>query len=363
MGLNDERLIWIEQEDLGKEKTILLQNKPYIVKIPKNINKSIVLRLRGLGKTKENNMPGDLFLHIWLNKGEDIEKNLWLSESSARNGADKKLSLGDTEIIVAIPQKSYHGLTIRLKGLGKKISFDWGAPFLNRKRGNLLVKLWVYPDTITPTYGSFEALSTEDMALEGWVYRKMDEVIKKLGAAAFPADPFQADMVTDAFNEWGWIGIFHELCGYLGLTRINIEVASSGPDSLPGSCQKTVRFKNYTPVASYYKIAINEQFLDNPFSVAAIMAHELCHVIYSECIDDTPTPYPYQSNTNSIAPQTRKNSPLDEEHAVDLLVFMFKLGEFQLRVARDTRLTLGYFNQAVFERIQVIVSKKLKGKR
>jgi hypothetical protein len=50
---------------------------------------------------------------------------------------------------------------------------------------------------------------------------------------------------------------------------------------------------------------------------------------------------------------------LEEEHTVDLLVFMFKIGEFQLRVARDKRLTFGYFNQEVFERMQVIVSKKL----
>ena len=40
---------------------------------------------------------------------------------------------------------------------------------------------------------------------------------------------------------------------------------------------------------------------------------------------------------------------------VDLLVFMFKIGEFQLRVSRDQRLAIGYFNQGVFERMQVIV--------
>ena len=50
---------------------------------------------------------------------------------------------------------------------------------------------------------------------------------------------------------------------------------------------------------------------------------------------------------------------LEEERTVDLLVFLFKIGESQLRVARDMRLTLGYFNQAVFERMQTIVSRKL----
>ena len=98
-------------------------------------------------------------------------------------------------------------------------------------------------------------------------------------------------------------------------------------------------------------ITINEQFLDNPFSIVAILAHELCHVIYSERIDAESLSVGYR-----IKPE---KASLEEERTVDLLVFMFKIGEFQLRVARDKRLTLGYFNQEIFERIQVIVTRKL----
>jgi hypothetical protein len=101
----------------------------------------------------------------------------------------------------------------------------------------------------------------------------------------------------------------------------------------------------------HYRITVKEQLLDNPFSIAAIMGHELCHVVYSERIDDTPKSVGYVIKS--------EKATLEEERTVDLLVFMFKLGEFQLRVARDKRLTLGYFNQEVFERIQVIVSRKL----
>ena len=79
---------------------------------------------------------------------------------------------------MVIPPKSYPGLTIRLKGYGRESRYGQHAPALEqKKRGNLLVKLFVYPDSITPKYGSFEYLSTENMALEGWVYRKFDEVI------------------------------------------------------------------------------------------------------------------------------------------------------------------------------------------
>jgi hypothetical protein len=348
-GLDCERSIWIEEEDLGREKVLYHKNKRYFVKIPQIIDKTITLRLKGFGKTRFNK-TGNLFLHVWLNKGEDVRKNLWLSETTARNGGDKRLLLDEKKITMVIPPKSYNGLTIRLKGLGSESSHTWHAPVLHRKRGNLFVKLFVYPDNITPNYGSFEALSTDDMFLEGWVYRKIDEVILKMGKSSFLINPIQAGTVADLFNERGWRGIFDALVDHLKLANLNIGITKSNFISLPGSCEKTANFQDNTFVAYKYTITINEQFLDNPFSIAAIMAHELCHVIHSEKIDNVP---------KLAGPVIKtEQATMEEEHTVDLLAFMFKIGEFQLRVARDQRLTLGYFNQGIFERIQVIVSKK-----
>ena len=350
--LNEERSIWVEEEDLGKEKAFHYKDKDYFVKIPKeiDIDKGITLRLKGFGKTR-GKKTGDLFLHVWLNKGEDVRKSLWLSETAARYGAGKKLNLGGKKITMIIPPKSHDGLTIRIKGLGRESSHGWRAPiFQHNKRGNLLVKLHVYPDSITPRYGSFEALSIDDMALEGWVYRKIDEVIPKTGKAAFLAEPIQASSVADLFNERGWRAIFEALLDHLKLTQLKIEITESDSIPLPGRCQRTAVTQNNTPVSNIYKITINKQYLDNPFSVAAILAHELCHVVYSEKIADRPKSVGFRMDTEKAS--------LEEERTVDLLVFMFKIGEFQLRVARDTRLTLGYFDQEVFERIQVIVSRK-----
>jgi hypothetical protein len=77
-GLNYEHSIWIEQEDLGKEKVIKLKNKRHTVMMPHHMNKDVVIRLRGLGKTK-NNKTGDLLLHIWLNKGNDEMVHKWVT--------------------------------------------------------------------------------------------------------------------------------------------------------------------------------------------------------------------------------------------------------------------------------------------
>ena len=349
-GLDYERSIWVEQDDLGKEKVIWFNDKRYTITIPREIDKDVIVRLRGLGKTR-NNKTGDLLLHIWLNKGEDIRKSLWLSETSARNGADKKLFLEGKTITMVVPPHSYQGLTMRLRGFGKERDFNWRAPFLRRKRGNALVKLFVYPDTITPTYGSFDMLSTENMALEGWVYRKFDEVIHRVGRSALPAHPIEAGAMADLFNERGWTSIFHALVRHLKLDNLIMELTTSASTSPPGSCERTASIQNNTVVRSTYKLTINEQFLDNPFSVTAILAHELCHVIYAERIDKTFKPGGTGIKT--------KQETLEEERTVDLLAFMYKIGEFQLRVARDKRLTLGYFDQEIFERMQVIVSRKL----
>ena len=349
-SLDDERSIWVEEEDLGRDKAFYHENKRYFVKIPEKINKKITIRLRGFGK-KRWTKRGDLYLHVWLNRGEDDRKCLWLSDLAARQGADKRLFTGEKVITMVIPPKCYNGLTIRLKGYGREPALGPGAPTLqNKRRGNLFVKLCVYPDCIHPYYGSFDALSIENMALEGWVYGRFDEVVQKIGWSPFTVEPVQAQVVADIFNEFGWRRIFKLLVDHLKLTNFDIRYATSGPDSIPGSCEKVRDVQNNQVVGSYYLVTINEKFLDNPFSIAAILAHELCHIFYAERID------PSSLSGGEVKTDARH---LEMERTIDLLVFMFRIGEFQLRVARDRHLTLGYFNQEVFERMQHIVSRKL----
>lgn len=351
-GLDVERSMWVEEEDLGKEKVFYYREHRYFVKIPQTINKHITLRLRGLGK-KRFKKAGDIYLHLWLNKGEDIHTRLWLSETSARKGVDKKIRLGTKIITMIVPPNSRHGLTIRLRGYGREGLFGpYAPPLAHKRRGNALVKLSVYPDCIAPHYGSFENLSTDSMALEGWVYRYVDEVIKKVGKPSFRVNSLRAETIADQFNEGGWRSIFDALLKHLELEQLPIEVKISEPESLPGTCQRRVQVSSNTSSINEYAITINEKFLDNPFAVAAILAHELCHVVYGEKIADTPQMSGYVTKSDKAT--------LDEERTVDLLVFLFKMGEFQLRLARDTRLTFGYFNQEVFERMQGIVAKKLK---
>ncbi len=359
MELNYERSIWVDQEDIGKYITIEHGNKRYEVRVPERINKQVTVRMRGLGKTSGSE-TGDLLLHILLNKGDDISKNLWISEASARNGANKTMRIGDSKISVVIPENSHDGSVVRLKGLGRKLELRWSNLFLHRNRGDMLVKLSVFPDSITPVYRSFDQLSTDDMVLEGWVYRKFDEVIDKMGKSAFAVKPVQADTVADLFNESGWRSIFDLLVQHLKLDNCNITLSQSDTNDIPGSCQITVIYHDNAQDTRNYAVTVSEKYLESPFSLAAIFAHELCHVVYYENIGNNLNLITYSQKSEKPVvrnPKAEKDL-LEMERTVDLLVFMFKIGEFQLRVARDRGLTLGYFNQDMFERIHVIISRK-----
>jgi hypothetical protein len=293
-------------------------------------------------------------------KGEDIRKSLWISETAARNGAQKYLGIGSKTIQMVIPERSRDGLVIRLRGLGTKPEVSLRDSFVPRENGNLLVKLAVYPDRIERAYGSFDSLNTDDMVLEGWVYRKFDEVIDKMGRSSFLAKPMQAETVADLFNQWGWKGVFDVLVIHLGLRRLRITARTSNSIVQPGECQSEITYINNVADSVHYVITINDQFIDSPFVAAAIMAHELCHVVYDERIDSLVKRNPVYlgSGQPSLWRSKAGEDLLEFERMIDLLVCMFKLGEFQIRTSRDRRLTLGYFTQEIFERMQVIVARK-----
>ena len=184
-GLDVHRSIWIDPDELGKERVIKCNRKQYRVKIPGKINKEVILRLRGIGRTKDG-LTGNLYLHVYLNKGDDIRRDYWIPESDARKGTSRKLNVGEGRARVFLPAGSYDGLVMRYSGLGREQDFNWRVPFLKRKNGNYYLKLHVYPDTIIPRYGAFEHLSTRDMYLEGWVYRTYDQVLEKIESGNLP---------------------------------------------------------------------------------------------------------------------------------------------------------------------------------
>ncbi len=336
--------IVVEEEELGNFKTIIHEGREIEFKVPSEIDGKITVRLLRLGKT-EGNLTGNLLVDTWLNGGEDVNEFLWLSASSAWNGTTKNLWSTHGIVQIVVPKGSFDGAIIEMKGLGKEAEFWPGAPFHRGKRGDLLVKLRTYPDYITPKYRSFHSLDTDAMALEGWIYRKIDEIISTIGESILNIQPITADMAADVFNEKRWKGLFNYLIDHFNLANWKIEVVVSNSISKAGECQQNED--------GSCKISINGAFIDNPICVTAILAHELCHEVYRKYFCQIT-----QQNATKIAQGT-----LEEERIADLLIFMYGLGGFQIRVSRDKHITVGYFDQETFDRIYVIVSKELKKRR
>lgn len=337
------RTTYIAKEDVGKEILLVAEDRRYLVKIPPGMNDRITLRLRGLGK-KRFWRSGDLFLHVWVNQGKDSHRTVWISDAAARDGTEIVLQLEHEKVLVRIPPSAKPGLWIRLRGLGEKPAVDESDPPNVIRRGNLYLRVAVYPERIRPVCGSFEQLSTDAMAMEGWIYTHFDEIDRKL-AHPFPwRNSLPVGRVVDEFHQSGWKGIFDALVDHLGVNNCPIEIKPTGTIAEAGKCETTMTRQEGRAAGFRHRIFINEKFIANPFTVAAILSHELCHVIYAEKIGE-PTGFGGRDTK-------------DIERSVDLLVFLYNLGEYQLRVARESGMRLGYFNQENFERIAVILRNK-----
>jgi hypothetical protein len=339
--LDDRIEILVELDELSNYKSIIHNGREITFRVPPKINRTLPLRLKGLGRTK-GDLIGNLRLLLCLNKGEDVYRDLWLSESAARNGATKVLSF----TTVMVPKNSANASIIRLEGLGNTPEFGPSIALRGTKKGDLIVKLRVFLDYIRPYYGSFDSLDVDAMALEGWVYRKIDEVIAKLGRKILHVQPVTGELIADLFNQKGWQGIFEFLVNHYRLNNLWIKLETSPYDSKQGNIPG--RFQQFN--GSYF-VWINQAYLDNPFTVAAILSHELSHVVHAQ--------YFLQSSQ-----QQSKDSKLqlEDERMVDFIVFMYKLGGFQIRVSKDKLVTMGYFSQQIFDRMYVIVTKALEKK-
>lgn len=289
-----------------------------------------------------------------LNQNQDINKYLWLSESSAWKGTLKNLSTPSGMIEVLVPKGSTNGSVIKLKGYGTSSTLVSRLSSQSEERRYINLVVRTYPDYVTPQYRSFSSLNTDAMALEGWIYLKIDEIVSTLGKSILKIEPIIANTVADVFNQEGWMGIFDYLRSHLKLAGPEIEVIPTSSMIKPGECQPNVtQYSNGGISVNSCRIYINQTYLDDPICVAAILAHELCHVVYVQHFLQLDMP------NHSI----NQKQTLEQERMVDLLVFMHRIGGFQIRVSRANNMTLGYFDQETFDRMFVIVQKEIKKRR
>ena len=352
--INILKTVWITEKQLGTVRVLRHRGNKIQYRLPPKIEQSITLRFKGRGKTS-NTETGDLMLKVQVDRGQDRHESLWLSETDARQGCQKdlvylsRLFKDIMRVHITVPMLSNDGSIVRIKNRGHKTKFRWGMPIFNRPNGDLLVKFRVFPDSVTAYYRHVDALTTEDMALEGWVYRQRDEILEVLGAS-ISASPVSASEIADIFNTGGWRAISKFLVAHLEVQRFSIQFDAVADLPVPGQFQKSIKTGTYGEFLNGFRIRIRSEFINDPFAVTAIIAHELCHIIEDQVLSQRGTKFAREKGQALV----------ELERRVDLLMFIYQLGEFQLRVARQSRKTFGYFNQEIFERMYVILQRGKK---
>ena len=353
--LNITKSIWIDEQQLGTVQVLRHHGKKVQYRLPANIENSVTLRFKGHGKIR-NNQTGDLMLAVKIDRGSNRFADLWLSESEASAGCDKMLGYRKgpwgkpKQVRISVPILSTDGSVVRLRRGGEKSRFCWGMPLFNRPRGDLIIKLRVFPANVTAYYRDVHALSTENLFLEGWVFRKRDHIMKTLHSSRLPQSAPGCSFIADKFNSGGWRYVAGALADHLSIRHLPLKFDAVDDLPYPGQYQKriTVRSNGLKSVQAHV-IKIKSEFINDPFVVAAIMAHEFCHIIEDQYLACRAAKFMTETGKDLV----------ELERTVDLLVFLHQLGEFQLRVARNYKRSFGYFNQEIFERMYVILQRKI----
>jgi hypothetical protein len=344
--LNEEQSLVIAREDLGTIRTLTHRGQKVRYHLPSEIGDRVTLRFRGHGKN-DGRETGDLLLHITVDRGRDVHGALWLSEAQAKAGCKKRVVCGENCWQIKVPGGSKNGQVLRLKGYGQ--ASDFGKKRSIPTRADALIAVRVFADQVRAIVPPVDAMIAEDLSLESWVYRRTDQILGMLKESPFSREAFTAVRAADLFNEMGWEAIAAALRWHLGLQNVDVRFESSSTLDKPGQCRTEVTTRPNMPSRPVkHSIYIHAKFLDDPFAVTAIMAHEFCHVLEARHFGV------------GRASQLAGSELMEMERTVDLLVFLFGLGEFQMRVARQRQMTFGYFNQGLFERMHTIWSRKQK---
>src|ERR1041384_990117 len=120
MSLDEERSLWITEEQLGSLRTLKHRGRRVRFRVPKEVAGNVTLRFKGYGKS-QNGTTGDLLLHVLVDRGQDVEVSLWLSERDARAGAQKNLCHHKRRVPVPIPRVTLAGQAVRVQGRGKRL--------------------------------------------------------------------------------------------------------------------------------------------------------------------------------------------------------------------------------------------------
>ncbi len=339
--------VWIDDRDIGRRRSIRVDGRTVAFIVPSFEGPTHELRLPGAGRTTVAR-TGHVLLTLRRIRGETQSRNVWISADERASGTyiDVRTSAGVLK--VRVPPGHPAGRILRLREAGPLPDAGTHEPPPSTRRGDVLLRVLYYTPVLQLRQSSPDELTTEQLALEAMARRRFDEFAKAIPAHFLSKPPLPVARVVDAFNLDGWTAVCACVIGHLEMAAYSIDppTAESLPPRTAGRCESAV----FRPSGRMtHRIAIDIGLIESPFAVAAVCAHELCHVISNE----------HLRSHESIAKRgvILEGSAVgsadieQEEQRVDFMVCCVGLGHFQVYTRRTAEIHMGYYDQQLFERL------------
>ena len=353
-----------EEEVDKKEINYTYKGKVYKVKLPLiEPQKEVKIRLKKIGPEGK-----DLILKLFYNKGAKQYVEHWVEKTALNKGYMGKINIENRVTDFIIDNSNlYSGIVLRNKG---KLPFLLTILFRDRQyRGDVVVKLISYNSDILSGHSFFYNLTDQCLKEENKIFEKASAILRKkydyINKVWQGQKNVHAVKVAEAYNHNGILGVFNLLKEYL---RINdcVKLSVSNLINEPGRCSckmiTTTSRSNYSYIESKtqyfedYEIIINQKYINNPFFVASILAHELCHIVYNKYFY-TAEKFSGGFYRNSVWDSDA--STCDMEQTVDILTFVLGLGEYRIR-AKFYGVFFGYLQEPIFHNLFYFANHNVK---
>ena len=283
------------------------------------------------------------------------ERCIWVSDQVAASGGTVEVPVGNRTLSVKIPPDA-KGRRLRLRKGGE-------LPLLRRllqyDRPDTLLRIRTYDGNVNVLPVSVLDTDTEVLTCQAKISRHVDwlETSRRVHYE-WVSDRFELhkaelsfDSVAQAYNRGGNKHVLtriHEHLGSCGDVELGAPQELSGDDVGRCEIERTEWQDSLTGLSRdetrRYRIVYDERFESNLPMVAAILSHELCHVVYDIYYDRAAT---YFRTSSPSAPSPDEIQEMEER--VDTLVCMTGLSRFQIAASRETGRAIGYYPQQAFE--------------
>lgn len=343
-------------------------DKKYKINLPV-ITSGKLHKLRIVTKHNENSI--EKIIRVRYNKGKTVAKNCWIGKNSLTQSYETVIRVGNRVIKFKVDENANQTYKQKLCSLGILPKISLFSIFRKKYRGDVIVKFHTYDDTLKVFVPKYESLSNTDLLDEKLGKSKINSLVKSNSNLFDPKKSLENKIDNEElvrqFNIYGVKGVFKTIKNHV-LKGVKVKFSINPGLIEPGVCKSVIKTTTcYGPYSALptvskeftkFHIEINPSYIHNPFVAAAVISHELCHVINNRYLNSH---YGSGFAFSSFSEYSKYSNfdKTDEEKTVEVLTIINGLGEYQLRACTFGYI-MGYFSPKVFLRLNDYLNTYIK---